>query len=95
LKLLLPPLRLVWLDPLYCRQPSAIASIDNPSQQTTQGINLGMAHQQSTTDNEPEQARQRLDKVLAESVAASETGIGAGVAVDTEAAGSEVLAAIL
>jgi hypothetical protein len=54
-----------------------------------------MAHQQSTTDNELEQARQRLDIVLAESVAASETGIGAGVAVDTEAAGSEALAAIL
>jgi conjugative relaxase-like TrwC/TraI family protein len=81
--------------PFTAANRGAIASIDNASQQTTQGIDLGMAHQQSTTDNELEQARQRLDKVSAESVAASETGIGAGVAVDTEAAGSEVLAGIL
>lgn len=60
-----------------------------------QGIDLGMTHQQSTADNHLEQARQRLDKVSAQSVAANETGMGAGLAADTEAAGSEALAALL
>jgi len=70
-------------------------SIINPAQQAAQGTNLGMAHQQSTTDDHLEQARQMLDKVSvsAESVAANETGMG--VAVDADAAGSEVLAALL
>lgn len=72
-----------------------IASISNPAQQAAQGIDLGMAHQQSTADNHLEQARQTLDKVSAESVAANEAGMGAGMAVDTEAAGSEALAALL
>ena len=54
-----------------------------------------MAHQQSTADDHLEQARQRLDKVSAESVAANETGMGAGLVADTEAAGSEALAALL
>lgn len=70
---------------------TAVASIANPAE----GIDLGMAHQQSTADNHLEKARQRLDKVSAESVAANETGMGAGMAVDTEAAGSEGLAALL
>lgn len=75
--------------------PDGIASIANPAQQAARGIDLGMAHQQLTADNHLEQARQRLDKVSAESVAANETGMGAGMAVDTEAAGSEALAALL
>ena len=74
---------------------SGIATISNPAQQAAQGIDPGMAHQPSTTDNRLEQARQTLDKVSAESVSASETGMGAGLAADTEAAGSEALAALL
>jgi hypothetical protein len=72
-----------------------IGSISNPAQQSAQGIDTRTAHQQLTADNYLEQARQRLDKVSAESVAANETGMGAGMAVDTEAAGSEALAALL
>jgi hypothetical protein len=72
-----------------------IAGISNPAHQAAQGIDLAMAHQQSTADNHLEQARQRLDKVSAESVAANETGMGAGMVVDTEVAGSETLAALL
>jgi cell division septum initiation protein DivIVA len=74
---------------------AAVGSITSPAQQAAQGVDLGMAHQQSTADDHLEQARQRLDKVSAESVAANETGMGAGMAVDTEAAGSEALAALL
>ncbi len=54
-----------------------------------------MAHQHSTPDDHLEQARQRLDKVSAESEAAEETGIGAGMAVETEAVGTDALAALL
>jgi conjugative relaxase-like TrwC/TraI family protein len=72
-----------------------IAGISSPAQQATRGINLGMAHQQSTADEHLDQARQRLDKVSAESVAANETGMGAGLTVETEAAGPEALAALL
>lgn len=72
-----------------------VASITNPEQQATQGIDPGMTHQQSTVDNHLEQARQRLDKVSAELIPTNETGMGAGMAVDTEAAGSEGLAALL
>ncbi|MGH9906029.1 MAG: hypothetical protein ACRD8U_10680 [Pyrinomonadaceae bacterium] len=72
-----------------------IASITNPAQQAEQGIDLGMPHLQSTRDDQLEQARQKFDKVSAESVAANETGMGAGLAADTEVAGSESLAALL
>jgi hypothetical protein len=72
-----------------------ISSINNPAQHVAQGINLGMAHQASTTDSHLEQVRQVLDRVSAESVAANETGMGAGIEVDTAAAGSEALAALL
>lgn len=61
----------------------------------SQGIDPEMAHQDSTADDHLEQARQSLDKVSAESGAANETGMGAGLAADTEAAGSEALAALL
>jgi hypothetical protein len=54
-----------------------------------------MAHQESPTDDHLEDARRTLDKVSAESIATNETGMGAGVAADTEAAGSEALAALL
>jgi len=74
---------------------AATASIANPAQQAAPGMGLGMAHQQSTADDHLEQARQRLDKVSAQSVAPNETGMGAGLAADTEAAGSEALAALL
>ncbi|MCU1264120.1 MAG: conjugative relaxase domain protein [Acidobacteria bacterium] len=74
---------------------AAVASITNPAQQAAQGVDLGMAHQQSMADDHLEQARQRLDKVSAESVAANETGMGAGMAVDTGAAGSQAFAALL
>lgn len=70
-----------------------IEGISNPAQQATQGIDLGMAHQQSTADEHLEQARQRLDKVSAES-AANETGVEAGLVTDTGATGSELLAAL-
>ena len=73
----------------------SIPGISDPAQQAAQGTNLGMVHQQSTSDDHLKQARQTLDKVSAESVAANETGMGAGYAADTEAAGSEVLAALL
>jgi hypothetical protein len=72
-----------------------IAGISNPAQQAAQGTDLEMGHQQSTADNHLEQARQRLDKVSAESVAANGTGMGTGMVVDTEMAGSEALAALL
>ncbi|MCU1264931.1 MAG: conjugative relaxase domain protein [Acidobacteria bacterium] len=72
-----------------------IAAIINPAQQAAQGIDPGMAHQQSTADNHLEQARQKLDKVSAGSIAANETEMGAGAAADTEAAGSEAVAALL
>ncbi len=71
------------------------AGIINPAQETATGIDPGVAHQQLTADDHLEQARQRLDKVSAESVAASETGLCAEIAVDTESAGSEALAALL
>jgi hypothetical protein len=54
-----------------------------------------MIHQQSTSDDHLEQARHTLDKVSAESVAANQTGMGAGLAAETEAASSETLAALL
>jgi len=72
-----------------------ISRINNPAQHVTQGINLEMAHQASTTDNHLEQARQALDRVSAESVAAHETGRIAGIEVESAAAGSEALAALL
>lgn len=70
-------------------------SIINSAQQAAQGTNLGMAHQLATTDDHLEQARQMLDKVSAESIAPNETGLGTGLAADTEAAGSEALVALL
>jgi hypothetical protein len=72
-----------------------ISSIINPAQQAAEGTNLAMAHQRSTTDDHLEQARQMLDKISAESVAANETGMGAGLAAHTEAVGSEALVALL
>ena len=72
-----------------------IESISNPVQEAARGIDLRMAHQQLTTDNHLEQARQTLGRVSAESVAANEADMGAGMAVDAEAPGSEVLAALL
>jgi hypothetical protein len=72
-----------------------IRGISSPAQQATQRIALGMAHQQSPLDDHLEQARQTLDKVSAESVAANETSMGAGLVADTEVAGSEALAALL
>lgn len=74
---------------------AAVAGIANPAQQAAQGTELGMAHQDSPPDDHLEQARQRLDKVSAESVAANGTGMGAGMVVDTEVACSEPLAALL
>jgi hypothetical protein len=71
-----------------------IASISNPAQQAAQGIDLRTSHQHSTADR-LEQDRQTLDKVSSESVAAKETGMGAGLAADTEVEGSEALAALL
>jgi hypothetical protein len=73
----------------------SIASINSVTQQAEQRIDLGMAHPEVTAEDHLEQVRQRLDKVSAQSTVANETGIGAGVAVDTEAAGSEALAALL
>jgi hypothetical protein len=71
-----------------------VSSISDPAQQAAQAIDLGTAHQAPTT-NTLEQARQTLDKVSAESVAANETGMGAGIVIDTETAGTEALAALL
>ena len=44
-----------------------------------------MAQQESPTDDHLEDARRTLDKVSAESIATNETGMGAGVAAETEA----------
>lgn len=74
---------------------AGISSITNPARQALQGIDLRMGHQPSTADDHLEQARQRLDKISAESIAGNETGMGAGLAADSEAAGSEALAALL
>ena len=74
---------------------AAVASITNPAQQAAQRVDLGMELEQSIADNHLEQARRRLDKVSAESVADTQTGMGAGVAADMEATGSEALAALL
>jgi hypothetical protein len=70
-----------------------IARISNPVQQAAQGMDTGVVNQQSPADDRLEQVRQRLDQVSAESVAANETGMGAGLAAET--AGSEALAALL
>jgi conjugative relaxase-like TrwC/TraI family protein len=68
----------------------------NTLEQQAIGNDPAMAHQHSTADDHLEQARKMLDKVSAESVAANETGLGTGVAVDTAAgAGSESLVALL
>lgn len=72
-----------------------IAGISNPAQQAAQGNDAAMAHQQLLADDHLEQARQRLDKVSADSVAANEAGMGPGLVADTEAVGSEALAALL
>jgi hypothetical protein len=72
-----------------------IAGINGLAQQAAEGIDLGMVHQQSTSDDHLEQARQRFDKVSAESGTATETGMGAGMTVETEAVGSDALAALL
>jgi conjugative relaxase-like TrwC/TraI family protein len=74
---------------------NGISNISNAVQHSAQGIDPRMAHQQQAADDHLEQARQRLDKVSSESVAANETGMGAGLAADTEAAGSEALVALL
>lgn len=71
-----------------------ISGIHNLAQQAA-GNDPAMAHQHSTADDHLEQARQRLDKVSAESVAANESGMGAGLAAETEAASPEALAALL
>lgn len=72
-----------------------IESTGNRVREGERGINLNVAHQQSTTDSHLEQAQQALDRVSAESVAANETGMEIGLAADTEAAGSEALSAFL
>ncbi|HEY6806099.1 MAG TPA: AAA family ATPase, partial [Pyrinomonadaceae bacterium] len=69
--------------------------ISNRAQQATKGIGLEMAQQQLTKDDHLEQSRQVLDKVSAQSITANETGMGAGLVAETEAAGSEALAALL
>lgn len=69
-----------------------ISGINNLAQQAA-GNDPAMAH--STADDHLEQIRQRLDKVSSESGAANETGLGAGLVAETEAAGSEALAALL
>lgn len=69
-----------------------IPGISNPA---LQGSDPGTAQEQSTADDHLEQARQRLDKVSAESMAANEAGMGAGLAAETEAASPETLAALL
>jgi hypothetical protein len=71
-----------------------ISGINTLAQQAV-GNDPAMAHQHSTADDHLEQSRQWLDKVSSESVAANEAGMGAGLAVDTEAAGSEALTALL
>jgi conjugative relaxase-like TrwC/TraI family protein len=71
------------------------SSITSPARPALQGIDLAMDHQPSTADDHLEQARQRLDKISAESIAGNETGMGAGLAADSEAAASEALAALL
>jgi hypothetical protein len=71
-----------------------ISGINNLAQQGA-GNDPAIAHQHSTADDHLEQIRQRLDKVSSESVAANETGLGAGLVAETEAAGSEALAALL
>jgi conjugative relaxase-like TrwC/TraI family protein len=74
---------------------AGVSSITSPARQALQGIDLEMDHQPSTADDHLEQARQTLDKVSAESVSANETGMGAGLAADTETVGSEALVALL
>lgn len=80
---------------LSATSASGIAGISNPAPQVAQGIDRGVVHQELTADDHLEQARQRLDNASAEFVAANETGMGAGLVADTEAAGSEALAALL
>jgi hypothetical protein len=70
-----------------------ISGITNLAQQAAG--NPAMAHQHSTADDHLEHTRKTLDRVSADSVAANETGMGAGLAADTDAAGSEALAALL
>jgi conjugative relaxase-like TrwC/TraI family protein len=71
-----------------------IPSISKPAQQAAHGIDLRTSPEHSTADP-LDQARQTLDKVSAEAVATKKTGMGAGLAADTEASGSEALAALL
>jgi hypothetical protein len=72
-----------------------ISRISNLTLQANHGIDVEMVHQQSTSDDCLERARQTIDKVAAESVAANEPGMEMGLAADTEAASSEALAGLL
>jgi hypothetical protein len=74
---------------------NGISNISNAAQHSAQGIDPAVAHQQQSAEDHLEQARQKLDQVSADSVAANETGMGAGMAADTAATGSEALAALL